>query len=73
MPARRPPSDDPAERRRQLVIALEQYNAALDQNTADHHAGRMTPTFGRGALDVLKKRVRQARADVDALDEQALA
>jgi len=68
VPAKPQPSDDPVERKRALVLAHEAYNAALDQNALDGHAGRV-PKFGAGALDVLAKRLAAARTAVDEIRE----
>ena len=68
MPRRIQPSDDPAERRRNLIVATERYRSALDQNALDRHAGRV-PTYGAGALTVLERRVAEAQRLVDAISE----
>ena len=59
-------SDDPQELQRQFILAREAYEAALDQNTLDRHAGRV-PSVGEGAVAVLAKRLEQARAAVEAI------
>jgi hypothetical protein len=72
VPAKPRPSDDPDERKRDLVIANEANELARDQNSADSHAGR-SPTYGAGAMGVLAKRVAQAKEAVDELADQESA
>jgi hypothetical protein len=66
MPAKKRPSDDPAERQRQFILAREAYETALDQNSVDIHDGRIA-TYGVGAIEVLAKRVDAARAAVEEM------
>jgi len=63
MPAKRRPSDNPAMRKRELILALVEYESAQHQNAADRRAGRI-PRIGNGAVQVLAKRVTEARAAV---------
>ena len=70
MPYRQPPPTDPAERRRNLVVATERYHSALDQNVLDQHEGRI-PTFGAGAIKTMERLLDEARRLVDELDEPA--
>ena len=72
MPRKQPWSDDPDERKRNLVIANEAQEQARNQNAADRHAGR-TPTYGEGTMNVLGRRVEDAQDAIDDLDEDGLA